>query len=223
MKRSTNRRRHRPEEVVAKLRQADEALAKGTPITGLRSPSGLSPAWLWDPRPVLGHQIPVPFNEGHVKRPFPVFSLNDAFPEHGLDLFSMQPCTTVAQPVDVCSRSGVHPLLAEAPDELLLAGRDRALLLSFARVLALHEFQPRLRLLHSWRRLGPRQGFMRMDAPGRLSRRVLSRALGLLGDGPWPRLFLGLPGRRWVMGRAGVSALAAQGRGLSRLAPSRVG
>ncbi len=32
MKRSTNRKRHRPEEVVAKLRQADEALAKGTPI-----------------------------------------------------------------------------------------------------------------------------------------------------------------------------------------------
>jgi len=31
MKRS-NRKRHRPEEVVAKLRQADEALAKGTPI-----------------------------------------------------------------------------------------------------------------------------------------------------------------------------------------------
>ena len=30
MKRSTNRKRHRPEEVVAKLRQADEALAKGT-------------------------------------------------------------------------------------------------------------------------------------------------------------------------------------------------
>ena len=31
MKRS-NRKRHRPEEVVAKLRQADEALARGTPI-----------------------------------------------------------------------------------------------------------------------------------------------------------------------------------------------
>jgi putative transposase len=31
MKRS-NRKRHRPEEVVAKLSQADEALAKGTPI-----------------------------------------------------------------------------------------------------------------------------------------------------------------------------------------------
>jgi hypothetical protein len=28
----SNRKRHRPEEVVAKLRQADEALAKGTPI-----------------------------------------------------------------------------------------------------------------------------------------------------------------------------------------------
>jgi DNA-binding transcriptional MerR regulator len=32
MKRSTNSRRHRPEEVVTKLGQADEALAKGTPI-----------------------------------------------------------------------------------------------------------------------------------------------------------------------------------------------
>jgi hypothetical protein len=32
MKRSTNRKRHRPEEVIATLRQADEALAKGTPI-----------------------------------------------------------------------------------------------------------------------------------------------------------------------------------------------
>ena len=31
MKRS-NRKRHRPEEVVTKLRQSDEALAKGTPI-----------------------------------------------------------------------------------------------------------------------------------------------------------------------------------------------
>jgi hypothetical protein len=28
----SNRKRHRPEEVVAKLRQADEARAKGTPI-----------------------------------------------------------------------------------------------------------------------------------------------------------------------------------------------
>jgi putative transposase len=28
----SNRKRHRPEEMVAKLRQADEALAKGTPI-----------------------------------------------------------------------------------------------------------------------------------------------------------------------------------------------
>jgi putative transposase len=28
----SNRKRHRPEEVVAKLRQADESLAKGTPI-----------------------------------------------------------------------------------------------------------------------------------------------------------------------------------------------
>jgi len=29
MKRPTSRERHRPEEVVAKLRQADESLAKG--------------------------------------------------------------------------------------------------------------------------------------------------------------------------------------------------
>ena len=28
----SNRKRHRPEEVVAKFRQADEALAKGTPL-----------------------------------------------------------------------------------------------------------------------------------------------------------------------------------------------
>ena len=36
MKRS-NRKRHRPWEVVAKLRQADEALAKGTPIAEVAS------------------------------------------------------------------------------------------------------------------------------------------------------------------------------------------
>jgi hypothetical protein len=48
MKRS-NRKRHRPEEVVAKLRQADEALAKGTPIgevplpLGFRGPEGSLP------------------------------------------------------------------------------------------------------------------------------------------------------------------------------------
>jgi hypothetical protein len=35
MKRSS-RKRHRPEEVIAKLRQADEALAKGTPIARWR-------------------------------------------------------------------------------------------------------------------------------------------------------------------------------------------
>jgi len=33
MKRPTSRKRHRPQEVVAKLRQADESLAKGVPIT----------------------------------------------------------------------------------------------------------------------------------------------------------------------------------------------
>jgi transposase-like protein len=42
MKRSTNRKRHRPEEVVAKLRQADEALAKGTPIAEVARSLGVS-------------------------------------------------------------------------------------------------------------------------------------------------------------------------------------
>ncbi len=41
MKRS-NRKRHRPEEVVAKLRQADEALAKGTPIAEVARSLGVS-------------------------------------------------------------------------------------------------------------------------------------------------------------------------------------
>jgi hypothetical protein len=39
MKRS-NRKRHRPEEVVAKLRQADEALAKGTDLAEVGSVAG---------------------------------------------------------------------------------------------------------------------------------------------------------------------------------------
>ena len=42
MKRPTNRKRHRPEEVVAKLRQADEALAKGTPIAEVARSLGVS-------------------------------------------------------------------------------------------------------------------------------------------------------------------------------------
>jgi transposase-like protein len=42
MKRSTNRKRHRPEEVVVKLRQADEALAKGTPIAEVARSLGVS-------------------------------------------------------------------------------------------------------------------------------------------------------------------------------------
>jgi putative transposase len=42
MKRSTNRKRYRPEEVVAKLRQADEVLAKGTPIAEVARSVGLS-------------------------------------------------------------------------------------------------------------------------------------------------------------------------------------
>jgi putative transposase len=41
MKRSS-RKRHRPEEVVAKLRQADEALAKGTPIAEVARSLGVS-------------------------------------------------------------------------------------------------------------------------------------------------------------------------------------
>ena len=41
MKRS-NRKRHRPEEVVAKLRQADEAMAKGTPIAEVARSLGVS-------------------------------------------------------------------------------------------------------------------------------------------------------------------------------------
>ena len=45
MKRS-NRTRHRPEEVVAKLRQADEALAKGTPLAEVARSLGVSEATL---------------------------------------------------------------------------------------------------------------------------------------------------------------------------------
>lgn len=41
MKRS-NRKRHRPEEVVAKLRQADEALAKGTSLAEVARSLGVS-------------------------------------------------------------------------------------------------------------------------------------------------------------------------------------
>jgi len=38
----SNRKRHRPEEVVAKLRQADEALAKGPPIAEVARSLGVS-------------------------------------------------------------------------------------------------------------------------------------------------------------------------------------
>ena len=38
----SNRKRHRPEEVVATLRQADEALAKGTPIAEVARSLGVS-------------------------------------------------------------------------------------------------------------------------------------------------------------------------------------
>lgn len=42
LKKRSNRKRHRPEEVVAKLRQADEALAKGTPIVEVARSPGVS-------------------------------------------------------------------------------------------------------------------------------------------------------------------------------------
>ncbi len=42
MKRPTNRKRHRPEEVVAKLRQADEALATGVAIAEVARSLGVS-------------------------------------------------------------------------------------------------------------------------------------------------------------------------------------
>ena len=38
----SNRKRHRPEEVVAKLRQSDEALAKGSPIAEAARSLGVS-------------------------------------------------------------------------------------------------------------------------------------------------------------------------------------
>ncbi len=41
MKRSKGKR-HRPEDVVAKLRQADEALAKGTPLAEVARSLGVS-------------------------------------------------------------------------------------------------------------------------------------------------------------------------------------
>lgn len=42
LKRVTSGKRHRPEEVVAKLRQADEALAKGVPIAEAARSLGVS-------------------------------------------------------------------------------------------------------------------------------------------------------------------------------------
>lgn len=38
----SNRERHRPEEVVAKLRQTDEALAKGVPVAEVARSLGVS-------------------------------------------------------------------------------------------------------------------------------------------------------------------------------------
>ena len=46
MKRS-NRKRHRPKQVVAKLRQADEALATGTPIAEVARSLGQLSASRW--------------------------------------------------------------------------------------------------------------------------------------------------------------------------------
>jgi hypothetical protein len=46
MKRS-NRKRHRPEKVVATLRQADEALATGTPIAEVARSLGRLSASRW--------------------------------------------------------------------------------------------------------------------------------------------------------------------------------
>ncbi len=46
MKCSTNRKRHCPEEVVADLRQAEEALTKGTPIAEVARSLGVSEVML---------------------------------------------------------------------------------------------------------------------------------------------------------------------------------
>jgi transposase-like protein len=54
MTRSTSRKRHRPEEVVAKLRQADEALAKGTPIPEVARSLGVSAVTLHRERSEYG-------------------------------------------------------------------------------------------------------------------------------------------------------------------------
>jgi putative transposase len=47
----SNGKRHRPEEMVARLRQADEALAKGTPIAEVARSLGVSEVtlhrWRW--------------------------------------------------------------------------------------------------------------------------------------------------------------------------------
>jgi hypothetical protein len=61
-------------------------------------------------------------------------------PEQGLDLFGVQLRATIAQPVDLGTGCRVEPLFAEAPDQLLLDRRYRALLLSFACVLTSLEF-----------------------------------------------------------------------------------
>ena len=53
-----NSKRHRPEEVVAKLRQADESLAKDTPIAEVARSLGVSEVTLhrWRLRPALRHR-----------------------------------------------------------------------------------------------------------------------------------------------------------------------
>lgn len=50
----SNRERHRPEEVVARLRQADEALAKGTPLAEVARSLGVSEVTLHRSRAEYG-------------------------------------------------------------------------------------------------------------------------------------------------------------------------
>ena len=68
MKRS-NRKRHRPEEVVAKLRQADEALAKGTPIAEVARSLGVSEVTLHRRRAEYGAASPARVLEGQFAHP----------------------------------------------------------------------------------------------------------------------------------------------------------
>ncbi len=56
MKRPMNRKRHRPEEVVAKLRQADEALAKRVAIAEVARSLGVSEVTLHRWRTFYNHR-----------------------------------------------------------------------------------------------------------------------------------------------------------------------